>query len=73
MCECKFIQENKLTDYQSYYADKQSYEFTHVVNGKEVKLLYDFEFEGLVNYAAISEVKNCFGIKSGYIIVIGEQ
>lgn len=73
MCECKLILDNKLTDRQAYYVEKQKHDFVHYVNGKAIKLLEGFDIEGLINYAAITEVKNCFGVKSGYVIVIGEQ
>lgn len=71
--QCKLIQENKLTDRQSFYIDLKDYELNQVINGYKVNLLSGIDAHGLINYAAISEVKNCFGIKSGYIIVIGEQ
>jgi len=71
--QCKLIQENKLTDRQSCFIKKQEFSLKHTVEGKIVTFLSDVKIEGYMSYAAISEVKNCFGVKSGYIIVIGEQ
>jgi len=71
MCTCNLIVEqstNKPID-----IDNSKHSFVYTRHGKSITLLEDFNIPGVINYSALHEIKDQFGVKSGYIFVIGEK
>lgn len=70
MCECNLIQEST---FNSIKLDHK-YSLIHKLpNLPPDILLEDFYLEGNINYAAIYKIKDTHQIKSGYMIILGEE
>ena len=41
--------------------------------GAETVLLKNFMMPGVINYSSVSAIKDAHGVKTGYIIVVGEK
>ena len=41
--------------------------------GKETELLAGVMLGGVINYAAVHEIKDCYGVSKGYMVIIGER
>jgi len=72
MCECKILMESDLVD--PVLIDTGDHDFVYIDNeGKQKILLKDIALSGIINYASVSEIKNAYGVKAGYMFIVGES
>lgn len=71
MCECRLLIDSK-TDKPIEIADVP-HSFIYERYGKEFKLLEGIKMSGIIDYASASEINNAYGMKHGYMFIIGEK
>jgi hypothetical protein len=71
MCDCSVIIAGNEVD--PFDIPDKPLRFTYTNQGVKRTLISDFRAPGNVNYAAIHRIENAFGVKRGYVFVIGEK
>ena len=67
MCDCTLLVE-ALTSKPITMASVPHH---FLYDGK--RLLKDIEMKGIIDYAAAHEIKDSYGVKHGYMLIIGEK
>ena len=71
MCNCQLPIEGTVQDPIIYQPEPHNLVYR---NGLDAKVLLEgFLLEGKMDYAAIHQIEGEYGVKRGYLIVIGEK
>ena len=73
MCESKLIIDKKTTKPIEVPVMVEKFKFFIEFKGNKYELLSDFDLPGIINYAALHSLDDKFGVKKGYMFVVGEQ
>jgi hypothetical protein len=71
MCECNLIVDTITA--QPIDIPDEPHQFIYIRHGKEFVLLDGFRMGGKIEYAAVHEIKDMYGVKTGYMFVVGER
>lgn len=71
MCDSHIIQDKKLVNPMDIDNGLHSFAYQRR-NGEVVTLLENIPLKGGIDYAAVLEIKEMYGVKRGYLFVIGE-
>lgn len=71
MCENRLIVE-RITN-RPIEIEPVAHKVSYIGNGVESILLDGVQMKGIINYAAVYDVKDSYGVKNGYMIIIGER
>lgn len=71
VCSCDLLVDSSFAPIS---LPRRDYAFTYVdPQGTAHVLLPRLDIEGVINYAAAHRVTDQYGVKSGYVLVIGEK
>lgn len=70
-CECKFVEENH---FDRFVIAGSKHRFLHTgSDGVERVLINEFWCAATIDFASVREIKNCHGVKQGYMFIVGER
>lgn len=71
MCECTLIKDSRTN--KPIEIPATLHKFMYLVNEKSTVLLEHLPMQGIINYVAMHKITDMYGVKNGYIFVIGEE